>query len=610
MLHALSGGDVHIKQESPDGLHVRGGASDHVLYLIDNVPVLSPFHAAGTLSAFNPDAIARAELYAATPPPSFPDALTGAIAATTRSGSIQHESQGSLGTTEARLTMSGPGLRAESGYLLSARSTFPGYLAKSHESSYLHNESGDWLGKIESPLYGGRLHLLLYSNENEISTAPDTGVVSAQRNGLEWSSRSLGGEWRRALAGSSERAVLVLRAWTALADARARWRTLDTTDVRLTSTRRDLALLLMLQLPDAAAGGTAVGLRAERLRTRYAAIASSRLAASATYAMATALVTPFISHERTLRSRTTLDLALSAPIATSGLQLSPRVRVRHTPSAAVAITATYSRLQQFVQSLRNPESVVSNIFPMDLYVTADGESIPTAWSDQGSVGVEYHASPAARVEAHVYQRRFGGVALVAPRDSGPFATSGLAHGVGNSRGIAVDASAHGSRLGLLASYNMQQVRFRHGDSSYVPGHAARHALEAGVVAFPSATISLKLSVTTEMGRRATAVNGPFEWEACNLRDRGCEFAGSPVASPSAIGAIRLPQYVRVDAAVRKHWHVRLAQRDGIVGLFAGAANILDRKNVLTFSIDPVSGRRSGVEMRPAAPLVLGMDWRY
>jgi hypothetical protein len=32
--------------------------------------------------------------------------------------------------------------------------------------------------------------------------------------------------------------------------------------------------------------------------------------------------------------------------------------------------------------------------------------------------------------------------------------------------------------------------------------------------------------------------------------------------------------------------------------------------VLTIATDPVTGRRTAIEMRPRAPLVIGLDWRF
>jgi len=617
VLQALSGGDVRIRPESPNGLHVRGGASDHIVYLLDGIPIFSPYHAAGTFSAWNPDALSQVELHTSAPTPVFPEALSGAIAATTRTGAVQHEVQGSLSTTEARLTIDGPVRGVGSGYLLSVRSTFPGFLSQAPEPSYLRNESGDWLTKIESPLFGGSLRLLGYASENEVSAAGsaalDTSVAGAARHGLEWSSRSVGGEWVRPLSNSraATRTELRVRAWTALSDASAGWRASDSSGESLTSTRRDVGALLLLSVSGAKTGGSSsVGLRAQRINTSYANVLDSRSARTINLDASTPVSTAFVTLTQPIRSRSTLDVALAGTLAEGSVQFSPRVQLRYSPNAKLALVGSYGRLQQYAQSLRNPESVVSNIFPVDLYVAADNGRVPIARSEQGTLAVEYRPVPGIRVEAHGYARSFDGLLLVAPRDAAPFATSDFAQGAGNSRGVAIDGSAQGSRIGLLLSYGLQRVRFRYGDSSYVPDHAATQTLDAGVIAFPSATVSLKIGVMSVMGRRTTTVRGPFEWEACNLLDRGCEFAGIPQTQVDQLGTTELPPYVRVDFVARKHWHVRLAGRDALIGAFAAATNLLDRRNVLTVIVDPVTGRRSVVDMRPLAPLVVGIDWRY
>lgn len=113
-----------------------------------------------------------------------------------------------------------------------------------------------------------------------------------------------------------------------------------------------------------------------------------------------------------------------------------------------------------------------------------------------------------------------------------------------------------------------------------------------------------------MGRRTTSAVGSFEWEACNLRDRGCEFAGSPPSNPDALGATTLPTYLRGDLGLRKHWHREILGRDISVALFGSVTNVFSRNNVLTYAVDPVTGEREDVEMRPLAPLVVGIDWGF
>jgi hypothetical protein len=105
------------------------------------------------------------------------------------------------------------------------------------------------------------------------------------------------------------------------------------------------------------------------------------------------------------------------------------------------------------------------------------------------------------------------------------------------------------------------------------------------------------------------VTGAFEWEACNLLDQGCEFGGSP-QTDAALGATKLPAYARLDLGVRRHWHLRLVGRDVMLAAYGTLTNLLGRTNVLTVVTDPSTGRRTTIEMRPRAPLVVGLDWRF
>jgi hypothetical protein len=269
-----------------------------------------------------------------------------------------------------------------------------------------------------------------------------------------------------------------------------------------------------------------------------------------------------------------------------------------------------ARRRQFAQSLRNPESVAGNIFPADLFVGVGVDGVPIARSDVGIVSLEHRPAPGLRWGVQAYARDFDHLALVAPRDDDPFATSGFAKGSGVARGIAVEGGANGARYGVLVSYGLQHVRMSVEDARYVPDHGATHSIDAGVIVFPSVTSSVRLGLSSALGRRGTAVVGPMEWEACNLLDGGCEFAGSPLNRAGPLGGSKLPAYVRLDLGVRKHWHMELAGRDGQLAVFAAATNLLARKNVLTYAIDPDTGQRSEIEMRPLSPLVVGVDWRF
>ncbi len=606
-LQALGGGEVALEPESPSGVHIRGGASDQTAYLLDGFPVFNPFHAAGVFSAWNPDALSHLELSSAAPSPAYPDALSGTVAAATRTPAPQHRAQGGVSTAQARLTLDGPFGAGGAGYLMSLRSGFLGTFAPSNEASYVQGETGDWLAKLEAPALGGRVRLLGYESGNEISTAAAAAggetTAGSRRNVFEWRSQSLGAAWSRAFGSAGVR-VLAWRAtgWAgSVWDAPAAW-------LHLTTARRDEGLLAAVELNTVHTTSVA-GLRLERSTTTYRIGTDS---ASWGLRARTPVASMFTQHSRSLGDRVALRLGASAAAWRRALYLGPRAQLRWQVAEPLVVSGSYARQHQFAQSLRNAESVVGNVFPADLYLGADAPGVPVARSDQGVVAVDYHPVAGVRFGAQAYARASDGVLLVAPRDGEPFATarSGFTVGSGSARGVSVHAAVTAARYGFVASYGLQRVRFGYADSSYTPDHGAAQRFEGGVIVFPTATSSIRLGVSGALGRRTTTIAGGLEWEACNLLDKGCEFGGSPRYDGQRLGATRLPRYLRLDLGVRQHWHVAVAGRDAVVALFGTVTNLLSRKNVLTYARDPVTGRLIEIEMRPFAPLVVGLDWQF
>ncbi len=600
VLQALGGGHVAIAPEAPSGLHVRGGAADHTGYLLDGVPVLSPYHAAGVFGAWNPDAIARLQLDASAPTPAGPDVLSGVISATTRVPGSTLRIQSGLSNTQARMTVDGP-LGGRAGFLVSWRSGFPGVLAPRAERSYLTGETGDWLAKLERATLGGRLRLLGYDSSNEITAVSDGGRTdSAGRNQFEWRSRSLGAEWDRSFSGLTSRVV----GWRASSAAASAWGG-GRAPTALTSVRRDLGLLGSITGRSQTAIGT-LGFRIQSSQTSYRLTSDST---DLTLAASTPAVTVFGEHSQQLGDRLRLEASLSATGVAGDLYLGPRAVARWRASDRLTVSGSYARLHQSAQSLRNAESVVGAIFPADLYVSA-GSGVPVATSDQEVLAVDFRPRPGARLGIQAYRRRLDGLVLVAPRSAEPFGTGSFEIGSGRAAGVALEGSLTGARAGLVGTYGWQRVSWRYGVSSYRPDHGAQHSIDAGLIVFPSGTFSVRLGLSGAFGRRATPVLGGFEWEACNLLDRGCEFVGTPRADPAALGGLSLPPYLRADLGFRKHWHVRVRGRDAEVAAFGTITNLLGRRNILTFAADPLDGTRTGIDMRPRAPLVVGLDWRF
>lgn len=616
VLQALSGGDVVLSAETPTGVHVKGAAADHLAYRVDGIPVFSPYHAAGMSSAWNPDALSRLRLTSSGASEGDPHALAGSLDAVSLPPGERLSVQGSVSSTQARATIDGPLGAAGARFLLSGRAGFAGLLTHKQESSHLRGETGDWLGKVEIPGFGGRFRVLGYDATNEIEASATSGSEPPPdppipNNTFDWRSRSWGAEWRAGHGALGWRAL----GWSARGNAEAGWNA-EAGPVSLRAVRRDIGILASVEhrLPG---WRLLAGVRAERARTSYR-IESDSLAPGDLSAQArTPVATLFARVAGRMGVRGEWRIGSAISVSESRAYHSPRATLRLNPSGRFSLSGSLERSHQFAQSLRNAESIVGTIFPYDLYLGADGagaaagtSGIPVAFSDQAVVAAELLPAAGVRVTMQAHARDSDRLALVAPRSGEPFSLGAFVIGSGTARGVSVDATLRRTRYGLLASYGFQDVRLEYGDSSYVPEYGAKHLLAGGAVFFPTATLSVRLGAEAAWGRRTTTAIGPFEWEACNLLDQGCEFGGSPHYGGEPLGGAALPAYSRVDLGVRQHWHFTAGGRDVTMALFASVTNLLGRRNVLTYSKDSTGGPATAVEMRPRAPLVVGLDWKF
>lgn len=604
---SLGGAWVHAQPESPNGIHIRGGASDHTAYLLDEIPVFSPYHSSGVFSAWNPDAIERIGISGAAPRVTEPHVLSGTLSARTRVPGERLQLRASASTSHTRATLDGPLGNGDAGFLLSGRAGYPTLVATKGDQSYTRGITRDWLGKIDLPVRHGRWRLLGYINDNELNTSAVAEAATGPttpRNRFEWTSVSIGTAWERSDAGKSSRVM----AWSAHSTAGSDWLaadaalgmgfTLRNDGVSLSSDRRLLG------------GTTTLAARLEHLNTRYDIDSLDGSAAPWNLSGRSWLASLGVEYLRSLGDAWRLRAGVATVSAHGRVRASPRAQLQWQMSNTLSVSAGYARMHQLSQSLRNAESVVGNVFPADLLVGVGTTNIPIASSDQGDVRVEYRNDAGAQIGVQAYARSMHGLLLVAPLGGEPFATRSFAVGSATARGASLDLAKSAQRWAVVASYGLQDVEHTLGATRFTPTYGTRQFAEAGIIVFPSTTSSLRLGVAGEGGRRSTTLSGAFEWEACNVRDKGCEFAGTPRADGSSLGGTRLPRYVRIDVGAQKHWHFRAVGRDALVAVFAAMTNVAGRLNVLTYTRNPITGDRSPVEMRPQAPLVVGLDWRF
>jgi hypothetical protein len=455
------------------------------------------------------------------------------------------------------------------------------------------------------PLGPGSLRLLAVGFSSSVSTATvadSNEVPPPPRNELGWTSHSYGASWEGG-TGSWRTSSGV---WHAFTSSDVDWHA-DTVRYTLESELSESGGRVGLSRSDSAGEWTFSG-RIHVRRTVFARRDEPPAGALDHRSRATVL-SAFAARRHRLGRRSEVSLGSTISRYDDRVFAGPFADVRVNPGDWITISVGGVRRYQFMQSLRNPETIVSNIFPADLYVNA-GASVPVARSDQGTLAVQLRPSVARALTVRVWSRSLSGLALPAVGGDELAARSAIVTGTGRARGVSIDASLAWARAGAIGSYALQRVRYEAADTAWTPESGVTHAVDAGVRLFPSPTFSISVALAAVAGRRATPYAGAFEWEACNLRDRGCEFAGGSLRRDGALGGLTLPGYVRIDAGLRKHWHVGVGGRDVALGTYATWTNLLSRSNVLTVLRDPEAGGRSVVAMRPGSPLVIGFDWTF
>ncbi len=290
--------------------------------------------------------------------------------------------------------------------------------------------------------------------------------------------------------------------------------------------------------------------------------------------------------------------------------LAPRLSLTWPFTSFLSVSAGYARTHQWVHSLRNPESLIDNVFSPQLPLAVDGNNAPIARSDQVSVALQANAPLGIRAGLSAYARALDGLVLVAPATGHPFAVDGYTFGGARVWGGGINVEQRRARYRALMDYGFGAVTYEVGEAGYRPGFAITHSLRGSFGYYPSATLLLRTALRADMGRPTTLVEGPFEWEPCAIIDAGCEVAGSPQKTAGPLGGDRLPAYLRLDIGVRKHWHPRILGRNGTLAGFVTVSNVLGRSNFLGYTVDPATGERTELEMRPFSPLSVGFEWAY
>src|SRR6187401_31372 len=118
---------VHTGTDGVGGIHVRGGANDQNLILMDGVPVYHPNHLLGIVSVFNYQVLQQANIYKANFPSRFSGRLSSVMDVRTREGNIHKWTMtGNISVSEIGATLEGPIITDKVSVLVSSRFFLPG----------------------------------------------------------------------------------------------------------------------------------------------------------------------------------------------------------------------------------------------------------------------------------------------------------------------------------------------------------------------------------------------------------------------------------------------------------------------------------------------------
>ncbi|HWZ59950.1 MAG TPA: carboxypeptidase regulatory-like domain-containing protein [Gemmatimonadaceae bacterium] len=561
-LRALTGSADALAPPDVDAmLHVRGGAADQNLVLLDGLPIYSAYHAGGSLSAISPDLIHAVTLDAGVPSARYGGALTSIISMDTRHPeSLSGRGAADVGavrqTVEVPLPAEGAGIVGEV-----RRSTNPFGLHVVDGGAARDYSDGALTVTVPAP--AGSLELLAFGTQDHVRfdgvvDSTHLGSGANPTNATAWSGATEGAVWTVTLRPGTE---LTVRGWHADAATRIQWN----------ATGGSTRIADDLQSVGASAeglwrtdhGAWVAGGQLERMATTYSVLTDRQARI--------AMVSAFVERRWTPSPRFGLAVGVrDDAVPGIGSTLEPRVAARYALTSAVSVAAGYARSAQAVQSLGNEESIVDAVLPIALPVAADGHGVPIARADEVTGSVTVALGPATRVALDGYERWSTGLVASTASTAQPFATDSLTQGTGLASGLTLALDHEDDRLTLQAAYGVAAVRRQIGAIRYVPSFAApRIAVAAvGYTLFGGTTVTG--TVWGAAGRPTSVIGDALQFQSYVPIGGVGDLEGTPTRIIGALDSRRLPMYQRIDLGVVQRW---------TAGLFGHSAQLIGRVRV-------------------------------
>jgi hypothetical protein len=476
---------------------------------------------------------------------------------------------------------------------------------------------GDLFARVNVRLGGGQLEAFALHGDDRLSfdagsetrdadeEVPDRAVVPpVAANALSWTTGTDALRWRTPGPTSWS-----LGAWRTRFDASFGWA--GTT--RLTNALEDLGASARA---DWQRGGIHfdAGVDGHRLDVRYR-VSTGVDSGSAPLALAGSpvIVSAFGDARWSAGDQWRFAAGLrDAVIAPGEHGIEPRLSMRFAPTSRVSVGLAYSRLHQYVQSLRNEESLVDALAGISLPAVAGSgatsATVPVAQADQLTTSLDARVSSTLSLSALAYVRSERGLAMAAPVTGEPFATTAFATGTARAQGITLGIVRSDARVTGNMVYSLSSVIRRVGSDAYRPDFAATQSLALGVAVRVWPSTSLHVAMSANSGSPASVFADRIEWSPYTPASGSGDVSGSPQHVDGVLNGARLPPYLRMDLGIRREWSVPLFGHTARLAGDVAITNIFARANALGLVAEP-GGSFARALTVSGRGLELGIEWK-
>jgi hypothetical protein len=616
LLAGAAGPEAGSQSGYPNTLRTHGGSADQNLVLLEGLPVYGTTHLGGVASLFDPEAVSSIDLHSSVPPASLGGRLSSAVNVHLRqpsAGTLQL--RGAVDPTSIRQLIAAPVGRSGS-ILLSGRQSYRGVFAQDGDG-WPANEFRDVLARGTAADQNDRISLYFLSSRDNLRFPSGVQQVSgdtsqdtpAGHHRFQWSSFTAGTVWEHRWSPST---ALTTRLWHAGSDAEIDWSSM-TTPVAVSSELREIGLGSEVVVSGRASQHR-LGLQIQRSDVGYGAgplLPSPGVSPLGSFQVRSApvIIGAFVEERRIIGGRWNVSAGLRAnSVDASSLLLEPRLSVRYRLSPALVFSAGAARVHQFLQSLRNEESLLDRAFGTDLPVAVGASGLGPARSDQITAEMEARVSPQFGLSLSGYVRRFDGLLVPPAVTAAPFASQLPAVGSGHAEGLSLDLRYDSPRWDLRANLGLAGTVRSVASLEYSPGALRSRWVSAGVIRHLGEKTSVRLSGILASGSPASLIGDAVEWQSPGGWSGG-EISGSPQHILGTLNGLRLPAYLRADLGVVRRWPVALGGRAGGLTTTLLVTNLFNHRNALGYVAPAASGSRHFLLSSPRS-LLLQLGWSF